>query len=519
MKHLGNILLPTAFVLASCGGGETERQLSDNMITVTRQWSADQGDGYYMNPILKGDWGDPTILRDGEDYYMTTHTATISTPSMLIWHSRDLVNWEPLCYALNIDLGAPVWAADFIKHGNMYYMYLPVPEKGTVYVITAPSPEGPWSEPTDVGVSGIDPGHIATPDGKRYLHVDAGYMVELSPDGLKAVTPKKKVYDGWQYPEDWIVECFCLESPKLTYRDGWYYLTVAQGGTAGPPTGHMIASSRSRTPYGPWEHSPYNPVVKTAGISEKWASMGHGSLVDTPDGDWYIVFHAYDNGNRNMGRQVLMLPVEWTDDGWFRIPPGTDPESRIRIPSGGSKISGKMPVSDDFGGNGVGVQWKCCGGDIRERAFVADSVFCLKAEGNPGEFSTPVVVDPMNDWYQAEVTVLPEENVTVGLALYAGNGCIMGLELENGMIYQRRAGLTGRVAITETSADDVVRFRLTNWYGNLLYWYSTDDGAGWKRIDFVSNIIAFGGNTVRPGLYASGSGTGKFRNFVCDGIE
>ena len=81
-------------------------QQSDRMITVTENsWQADQGDGYYMNPILKGDWGDPTVLRVGKDYYMTNHTATHSTPSMLIWHSRDLVNWEPLTYALTEDFG------------------------------------------------------------------------------------------------------------------------------------------------------------------------------------------------------------------------------------------------------------------------------------------------------------------------------------------------------------------------------------------------------------------------------
>ena len=174
-------------------------QQSDRMITVTENsWQADQGDGYYMNPILKGDWGDPTVLRVGKDYYMTNHTATHSTPSMLIWHSRDLVNWEPLTYALTEDFGTPVWAADFIKYGELYYIYLPVPDRGTVYVITAKDPAGPWSKPVDVGVSGIDPGHIATPDGKRYLHVDAGYMVELSSNGLKAITHKKKVYEGCQ---------------------------------------------------------------------------------------------------------------------------------------------------------------------------------------------------------------------------------------------------------------------------------------------------------------------------------
>ncbi len=41
--------------------------------------------------ILRGDYADPTILRDGDDYYMT-HSPFIYAPGFLIWHSRDLVN-------------------------------------------------------------------------------------------------------------------------------------------------------------------------------------------------------------------------------------------------------------------------------------------------------------------------------------------------------------------------------------------------------------------------------------------
>jgi beta-xylosidase len=143
-------------------------------------------------------------------------------------------------------------------------------------------------------------------------------MVRLADDGLSVVGTMKKVYDGWKYPEEWIVESFSQEGPKILKRGDYYYMVLAEGGTAGPPTGHMIVAARSRTMEGPWENSPYNPIVRTRSASERWWSKGHGTLVEGPRGEWYLVYHAYENGFHTLGRQTLLDPVEWTSDGWFR---------------------------------------------------------------------------------------------------------------------------------------------------------------------------------------------------------
>jgi xylan 1,4-beta-xylosidase len=135
-------------------------------------------------------------------------------------------------------------------------------------VVYASSPEGPWSDPVDLKIGHIDPGHVADDQGNRYLHMSDGYFVPLARDGLSVTGEMKKVYDGWPFPEDYNVECFCLEAPKITKRNGYYYLTSAEGGTAGPATSHMVVSSRSRTPWGPWEHSPHNPIVHTSNACE-----------------------------------------------------------------------------------------------------------------------------------------------------------------------------------------------------------------------------------------------------------
>ena len=82
------------------------------------------------------------------------------------------------------------------------------------------------------------------------------------------------VYNGWVYPKNWETEGddMYLESPKLLFKDGYYYMTSAEGGTAGPATSHMCVMARSKSIFGPWENSPYNPVVHTYSATDNWWS-------------------------------------------------------------------------------------------------------------------------------------------------------------------------------------------------------------------------------------------------------
>ena len=263
--------------------------------------------------IMPGDWPDPTIIREGQDYYMT-HSSLANSPGLLIWHSRDLVNWEPVCHALREAPGT-VWAPELCKVGDTYYIYFPTEQREN-YVITAKSIEGPWSEPVALGVSGFDPGHVMDTDGTRYLYLNRGRVVRLSSDGMSAIDEPVKVYDGWPYPKDWKTACWCLESPKITKRGEWFYLVCAEGGTDGPATSHMCVVARSRSAVGPWENSPYNPLVHTWSESEPWWSKGHGTLIEDASGRWYIVYHGYYKDFHTLGRSTILESVEWTEDGW-----------------------------------------------------------------------------------------------------------------------------------------------------------------------------------------------------------
>src|ERR1035437_9623920 len=277
------------------------------------QRKADLGNGSFLNPILPGDHPDPSVLKHGGDYYMV-HSSFGNVPGLLVWHSRDLVNWEPIGTALNRQVGI-VWAPDLSFYNGRFYIYLPVlNDKGfTNMVVTATDIRGPWSDPVDLHVSNFDPGHAVGLDGKRYLFFNGGAMVPLADDGLSTTGPVTKVYDGWPIPEHWEIETFAQEGPKILHHGEYYYMVLAEGGTAGPATSHMVIMARSKSIVGPWENSPYNPIVRTQTAAEKWWSKGHATLVEGPDGkQWYLVYHGYENGYYNLGRQTLLEPVEWT---------------------------------------------------------------------------------------------------------------------------------------------------------------------------------------------------------------
>ena len=273
--------------------------------------------------MLAGDRPDPAIIRVGDEYWMT-YSSFESAPGLPLYRSTDLVNWTYEGTALAEPLGN-TFAVDIAEHDGRFFIYIPfIPTPwstltdASIFVIHAPSMRGPWSEPIDLGIRGaIDPGHVVGEDGRRYLFVSGVRRIGLADDGLSTVGELEQVYDGWRYPDDWITEAYALEGPKLFRRDGWFYLVSAVGGTAGPPTGHMVIVARSRSVHGPWENSPRNPSYEPGMPSERWWSRGHATILRGPVGDdWWMVSHGYEHGFRTLGRQILLEPIEWTDDGW-----------------------------------------------------------------------------------------------------------------------------------------------------------------------------------------------------------
>jgi len=482
---------------------------------------ADLGNGYFINPIVSGDHPDPTILKDGGVYYMTFSSFT-SYPGLVIWRSTDLVNWAPMGAALRKHLGA-IWAVDLAKHDGRYFIYLPAAPDGqgwSIYVIWADHIEGPWSDPIDLGIRGcIDPGHVVGEDGKRYLFTNGIRKIRLTDDGLATDGPLEQAYAPWRYPDDWVVENFAAEGPKLLRRNGWFYLITAVGGTAGPPTGHMVIAARSRSIQGPWEHCPHNPLVRTRSAAEPWWSRGHASLVEGPAGDWWIVYHGYENGFRTLGRQTLLAPVEWTSDGWFRVL-GGDLSAPMRKPRGGLPSAPRPSLSDDFSSDRMGIQWSIAAShaDDPARAHYEKGGLLLRAHGSSPADSPPLTCIVGDRSYEVEISFDLVGNSEAGVLLFYNDKAFVGIgftpdalktfEYSDELVWARKPHKTRTMRLRLRNEDQVVT-----------YHYSYDEGRTWTRHDTRMEVSGlnhnvFGGFlSLRVGLYAAGEGEVRLRDF------
>lgn len=466
----------------------------------------------YTNPIFPGDYPDPSILRDGEDFYMV-HSSFEYYPGLLIWHSTDLINWTPVTHALQKYVGS-VWAPDLVKHNGKYYIYFPA--SNTNYVITSDKIEGPWSEPVELNVSMIDPGHVSDDEGNRYLYFSSGSYVPLSKDGLSIIGETKHVYDGWEIPREWSIECFCMEGPKLFKRGDYYYLTVAEGGTAGPATGHMVISARSKSPLGPWENAPHNPILRTQSKTEKWWSVGHATIFDDVRGNWYMVFHGYENGFYNMGRQTMLVPVEWTEDGWYKIPEHIDLEKPIALPDLQDKSKNEFTLNDDFSGNILKPQWHFFREYDTNRFRLENQGLIINGKGNFLGTSSPLLCNPQDHKYMAEVELEVDDNAIGGLVLFYNESAFSGILADKNNVL---ANLRGWQFVTEKNViKNQVHLRLKSIDNAVDMFYSLN-GKDWIKIENSIETTSYNHNvlsgflSLRIGLVSMGEGKVIFKNF------
>jgi beta-xylosidase len=465
----------------------------------------------YRNPILGGDHPDASPIRVGNDFYMT-HSSFDYAPGLLIWHSRDLVNWRPVAAALHRYYGT-VWAPYLCEYQNHFYIYFPA--DGTLRVVHADHPTGPWSEPIDLGIKAIDPAHIAE-GGRRFLHMAGGRMAELTADGLAVKTPPRKVFDAWPMPAAIRMECTCLEGPKVIERNGYFYLNVAEGGTGGPGTSHAVISARSRHADGPWEYSPYNPVVHTPSRDDRWLSLGHGRLVDTPDDRWYITVHSYENGYRSLGRQLLLLPVEWTPDGWFRIPPGVTADAAIPMPIPGTSQQPFVDPSDDFTSSQLGLQWGFWRDFAPARFTTGNGSLVLQARGNSTADFSALTTAVGGHSYTVEIDVEVTPDCESGLLLFYNPNHVVGILItERGI-----AVITPSNSMKSRTETGVSRatLRIVNDRQEVDFYYRLP-GQPWKKTETSAEVSGLHHNVLggfldlRPAVFACGQGHATFRNF------
>ncbi len=293
------------------------------------------------NPILPGFNPDPSICRVGDDYYIATSTFEWY-PGVRIHHSRDLRAWRLAAGPLDRPellnmIGNPdscgVWAPCLSHCDGLFHLaYTDVKRfngnfKDTHnYLTTCDAIDGVWSDPVFLNSSGFDPSIFHDDDGRKWcLNVVWDHrpdrnrfggiaLQEYSPEERRLVGRRKYIFRG--------TELGCTEGPHLYRRNDYYYLITAEGGTG---YGHAVTVARSRSIQGPYEADPSGPLMTSRG-DPGWPLQraGHADLVETQSGELFMV-HLMSRplpGTRRspLGRETAIQNVEYTDDGWFRLP-------------------------------------------------------------------------------------------------------------------------------------------------------------------------------------------------------
>lgn len=329
-------------------------------------WVSDEGNGMYRNPVLHADYSDPDVCAVGEDYFLTASSFNC-TPGLPILHSKDLVNWKIVNYALKkvepVEYyneprhGKGVWAPSIRFHEGMYYIYWGDPDFG-IFMVKTRDPYGEWDAPVLVkaGKGMIDPCPLWDDDGRVYLaHAWAGSrakfnsvltVCEMNKEGTAVISDPVLVFDG----NDGVNHT--IEGAKFYKRNGFYYLFAPAGGVV---SGWQLVM-RSKDVYGPYEAR----IVMAQGKTDI-NGPHQGGWVDTPAGEsWFL--HFQDKGA--YGRVLHLNPMKWVNDwpviGVDKDGDGCgDPVSRYRKPKTGKTYPIETPVeSDEFDTRKLGLQWE-----------------------------------------------------------------------------------------------------------------------------------------------------------------
>ncbi|HEY0333086.1 MAG TPA: glycoside hydrolase family 43 protein [Stenotrophomonas sp.] len=342
--------------------------------------------GHFRNPILAGFYPDPSITRVGDRYYLVNSTFAYF-PGIPVFESRDLVHWKLLGHAIDrpgqldfkgLGTSRGVFAPSISHHDGVFYLFNTAVDNGGNYYLTARDPAGPWSDPVWLpGVDGIDTSLFVDDDGQGYLlnngppqgapRYEGHRAIWMQAFDLKRGQPagvRRVLLDGGVVPSS---KPIWIEGPHIYKREGWYYLSSAEGGT-GPQHSQVVL--RARSPWGPYEPYAHNPILTQRGLppdrAHPIANAGHADLVEGIDGHWWAVFLAsrtYGQGHYQTGRETFLLPVQWRD-GWpvileagQAIPQVLKAPGWMQGDADQAPLSGNFAWRDDFDGPALRPEW------------------------------------------------------------------------------------------------------------------------------------------------------------------
>ena len=361
-----------------------------------------------VTPIIPGFHPDPSICLVDGVFYIAVSSFEYS-PGVPLWRSTDLVTWELVTNILSTDAqltagvaesSRGVYAPTLRHHDGRFWVITTDVFGGGNLIVTAPHPEGPWSDPVFLrGIVGIDP-DIAWDEAGTCLvtYSDQGggpvliRQAEVDPATGQLLEAPRLMWSG--------IGLHHPEAPHLYQRGDWWYLLIAEGGTE---RGHAVSIARSRDPRGPFEGNPANPILTHRSLTHPVQNTGHADLVDTGDGEWAIVYlgvraRGFTPWFHVNGRETFIAGIDWVDD-W----PVVD-ESRFEVPEHDAGFL------ETFDAPTLHPRWVSPG--LRPEAFVSPADgggVALAPAPAPAPVGRPslLAVRCVDEWWSARAVVEP----------------------------------------------------------------------------------------------------------------
>jgi len=486
----------------------------------------------YTNPVIPGFYSDPSVCRAGQDYYLVTSSFEYF-PGVPLFHSRDLIHWQQIGHCLtrasqlpltNAPSSGGIFAPTIRYHEGTFYMITTnVSHGGNFYVFTN-DPAGEWSEPIWVQQAGIDPS-LCFDAHHLYLTGTAGwpqpsiYQCEIDMKSGQQLTETRFLWQGTggRFPE----------GPHLYHIGDWYYLMIAEGGTE---YGHMETLARSRSPWGPLEPCPHNPILTHRDqAAHPLQGAGHADLIEAHDGSWWLVFHAFrphDRSYHHLGRETCLTPLTWTEDGWPVVSPEKTVDVQMNVTASPQQMEEIEPARDDFATPALRLCWNFLRNHHEQDRSLTERPGCLRLYGSPrtlDSLDSPAFVGrrqqhinasarawldfrPEDEGHEAGLTVLMNERHHYELAVIQekGSRCI---------IVRRRIG--DLVAIVARAMIEEGPFELEIQAETDIYTFTyTLAGEPTRKVAtgatrYLSSEVAGGFTGVYFGMYATSNGNGR----------
>ncbi|HEX8747551.1 MAG TPA: family 43 glycosylhydrolase [Pyrinomonadaceae bacterium] len=458
----------------------------------------------YENPVIAGDYPDPSVIRVGKDYYATA-TSGEWAPEFPILHSRDMVNWEVVgaVFRKRPDWAqGNFWAPEISYDRGRYFVYYTARKRGGPLCVAVASSEtaaGPYADHGPLvcqEIGSIDAMAVTDEKGDRYLiwKEDGNsrekptplWAQRLSADGTKLAGDKKELFRN--DPRSW--EGGVVEGAFVLRRGDWFYLFYSGNACCGRRCNYALGVARSRKLLGSWEKNPANPILAE---NQLWQCPGHGSIVTDEQGRDLLLYHAYRQGEEAfyIGREALLDEIKWDGpNGWPTINAGKGPAARPPVmPVAGVRAS-KASFFDEFDGPLLkpGWQWPQANEPlVRIETERGGRLTLSPASGQTKDPISAVLSQPTTSADYVATTLIDlsmKPGTLAGLSAYNGRSDALGVMAGGGqiLIYKREAKRHQIITTVDAPAARFLHLRMTVKDGYDYRFAYSIDGREWKDI-------------------------------------